>query len=447
MLKYVMQFYFERGSVMAKAVVMPKAGISVESCIIGQWFKKVGDTVAENEILFDYETDKATFECESTAAGTLLEIFFESGDEVPCLVNVCAIGEAGEDASGLRPSDNDDIQQSNEIEVKPTLNIQADTSTAAPTGESKNAPVSPRAKKLAKQLKVDISEAIPTGPRGRVIAKDIEIAAQRSKVGTGIGGRAFGEAQTGLKPGSTQDQSLALEYTEEKFSQIRKVISSTMIRSLSELAQLTHHHSFDAEAILSLREKFKNSDEMYGLKGVTINDIILFAASRTLRAHPSLNAHLINGDTLRKFNGVNIGVAIDTPRGLIVPTLRGADKKSLKEISLEVKRLAELAQSGNIGPDLMQGATFTVSNLGSLGVEMFTPIINPPQVAILGVCGISTKIRSIAGEAKTYQGMGLSLTYDHRAIDGAPASRFAHDLCKNLENILFLLAADGVEGS
>jgi len=446
MLKYVLQLYFERGSVMAKAVVMPKAGISVESCIIGQWFKKVGDTVAENEILFDYETDKATFECESTAAGTMLEIFFESGDEVPCLVNVCAVGEAGEDVSGLRPSVNDDIQQSDEVSTKSEPIIQANVSTTS-TDESKAAPVTPRARKLAKQLKVNTSDAIPTGPRGRIIAKDIELAAQHSRVGSGIGGRAFDDVQTTSKPGATPDQSSALEYTEEKFSQIRKVISGTMLRSLSELAQLTNHHSFDADAILSLREKFKGSDEIYGLKGVTINDIILFAVSRTLRSHPSLNAHLINGNTLRKFKGVNLGVAIDTPRGLIVPTLREADKKSLKEISSEVKKLAELAQTGNIEPDLLQGATFTISNLGSLGVEMFTPIINPPQVAILGVCGISTKIRNIAGEARTYQSMGLSLTYDHRAIDGAPASKFAHDLCKNLENILFLLAADGVEGS
>jgi len=428
---------------MAKAVVMPKAGISVESCIIGQWSKKVGDTVAENEVLFDYETDKATFECESTAAGTLLEIFFESGDEVPCLVNVCAIGEAGEDVSGLRPLVNEEIQQPDEVSAKSVPTIQADISTTS-IDESKAAPVSPRARKLAKQLKVNTNDAIPTGPRGRIIAKDIELAAQRTRVGTGIGGRAFGDAQTTLKPATTHEQPSDLEYSDEKFTQIRKVISSTMIRSLSELAQLTHHHSFDADAVLGLREKFKNSDEIYGLKSVTINDIILFAVSRTLRSHSSLNAHLINGNILRKFKGVHLGIAVDTPRGLIVPTLRGADKKSLKEISSEVKKLAELAQTGNIEPDLLQGATFTISNLGSLGVEMFTPIINPPQVAILGVCGISTKIRNIAGETKTYQSMGLSLTYDHRAIDGAPASRFVHDLCKNLENILFLLAANGV---
>ena len=404
---------------MVKAVVMPKAGISVESCIIGQWRKKIGDTISEGEILFDYETDKASFECESTAAGTLLEIFFEAGDEVPCLTNVCAIGEAGGDASPLRPGIPTNTAAGTTTSVKkPEVQTvhRAATSSAAVS-------VSPRARKLAERLKLDPLSADPTGPGGRVIARDIELL-KKSGTGTGIGGRTFDKAESA----PTGD------YSDEKLSKVRKVISASMMRSLSELAQLTHHHSFDAGALLALRKEYKASGAANGMEKVTLNDMVLFAVSRLLKKHPAINAHLLNGEILRQFNGVHLGVAMDTPRGLLVPTVFDACKKSLSEISAEVKRLSEMAQSGSISPNLLQGATFTVSNLGSLGVEMFTPVINPPQTAILGVCGITAKIREGKNGIETYQSMGLSFTYDHRALDGAPASRFVQELCRTLEN-------------
>jgi len=375
---------------MANAVVMPKAGISVESCIIGQWRVKVGDTVKLGDILFDYETDKASFECESTEEGTILEILFEDGEEVPVLEAVCLIGYAGENP------------------VHPP-SVQTHPSTA-----------SPRAKKLAEKLNIDPSTVTPTGPKNRVIERDVQMARIEKPV-TIIPEKA---AETPNSKLQTPHSKLHTpHFTDEKFTQIRKVISAGMLKSLSEMAQLTHHHSYDAANILEFRKICKDAGEK-----ITLNDVILYAVSRTLKTHGGLNAHLINGDTIRKFSAVNLGVAMDTPRGLMVPTLFDADKKSLAEISTEVKKLNEMALSGNISPDLMQSATFTVSNLGQTGVEMFTPIINPPQVAILGVCGINTNQR-----------MGLSLTYDHRAVDGAPASRFAADLCRNLENFILLL--------
>ncbi|MCL2703853.1 MAG: 2-oxo acid dehydrogenase subunit E2 [Defluviitaleaceae bacterium] len=404
---------------MACAVVMPKAGISVESCVIGQWRKKVGDSVSEGEILFDYETDKATFECESTAAGTLLEIFFDGGEEVPCLTNVCAIGNAGEDISALRPFINAEAvtpepQAANAF--IPAADVTPQPSIAAA--------VSPRAQKLADRLNIDPNSILPSGPRGRVIERDIQTAVQNKDV------------TMALQPAP----QTASEYTDEKFTQIRKVISAGMTRSLSEMAQLTHHHSFDASTILEFRKQCKSSGAALMLNNITLNDIILFAVSRILKSHSCLNAHLLGGDTIRKYSAVHIGVAMDTPRGLIVPTVFDADKKSLAGISEEVKRLSDTARNGNISPDFLQGATFTVSNLGSTGVEMFTPIINPPQVAILGVCGVQAKVRIGASGIETYQSMGLSLTYDHRAVDGAPASRFAADLCRSLEEFMLLLA-------
>jgi len=175
------------------------------------------------------------------------------------------------------------------------------------------------------------------------------------------------------------------------------------------------------------------------LPNITLNDFILFAVSRTLLNHPDLNAHIVEGNVLRRFKDVHLGVAIDTPRGLMVPVIFYANRKSLSEIAVEAKELAKQAQAGTINPDLLQGGTFTVSNLGALGVEMFTPVLNPPQTGILGVCNIINRLKEAGGEYKPYPAMGLSITYDHRAIDGAPEARFAQELISNLENFSILL--------
>jgi pyruvate dehydrogenase E2 component (dihydrolipoamide acetyltransferase) len=222
------------------------------------------------------------------------------------------------------------------------------------------------------------------------------------------------------------------QYVDEPFTKIREVIAKTMTASMQRGAQLTHHHSFDATSILAIRERFKASDEASGYRNVSVGDIMLYVTSRILAKHPEINA-LIAKEGVRKYFTVNLGIAVDTDRGLMVPTIFGAEKKSLKEISAEVKSLAAAARDGRISPDYLAGGTFTVSNLGATGVEMFTPIINPPQAAILGICGVTQRIRKGAnGGITVYPAIGLSLTYDHRAIDGAPASRFADELCKAL---------------
>ncbi|MCL2499180.1 MAG: 2-oxo acid dehydrogenase subunit E2 [Defluviitaleaceae bacterium] len=404
---------------MATGVLMPKAGISVESCIIGTWHKNPGDPVDIGDVLFDYETDKAAFECESAVQGNLIEIFFESGDEVPCLTVVCAIGRPGEDVSALKPIEKTPVKA--ETDEVGTIRTYNPPQTFFPSAQSG---ISPRAQRLAKRMKVDVTCLNPTGPKGRIIERDVITAAHSVKAGDNIGGRRQDGFIGGI--GGTK-------YTDIKIPPIRKTIAKAMVKSLTEIAQLTHHHSCDATALLNLRQRYKHSGK--GLEGVSINDLVLFAVIKTLPGHPDINAHFINGDTLRRFGGVHLGVAVDTPRGLLVPTIFDADKMSLLRLSSAVKDVAAQAKSGNINPDMLQGASFTVSNLGVLGVEMFTPVINPPQTAILGVCGIYPRVKEADGVIALYQSMGLSLTYDHRAIDGAPASRFVADLVKNIENI------------
>lgn len=416
---------------MANIVIMPKQGQSVESCIITKWHKKTGDDVKTGDLLFSYETDKAAFDYESEAEGKLLAITAQEGDDVPCLNTVCIIGNEGEDISAL-------LNSPQEKQAEPQEEKKAAEETKASTAEIKREEddrlfISPRAKNAAIRQGVDASEAIPTGANGRVMERDIYALSEN--------GTAAKPAQAGVKAEAPELQApaAASEYTDEKLSNVRKVIARTMHESLSNMAQLTNNTSFNASELLEYRKKLKENGKDLGLGDITINDMILFAVSRVLMRHQSLNAHFLD-DKIRTFHTVNLGIAVDTDRGLLVPTLFNADKKSLSEISKESKTLIEAARSGRIDPSLLSGGTFTVTNLGSLGVESFTPVINPPQTAILGVCAIQTRVKEAGGNLKSYPAMGLSLTYDHRAVDGAPAARFAKELATMLENFSLLIA-------
>ena len=417
---------------MANAVIMPKAGITVESCIIGTWEKKVGDEVKVGDILFTYETDKASFECESTAEGTLLEIFYNEGDEVPCLVNVCAVGNAGEDCSALRPdSAAPAVPAPAEAPVAEVKKEEAAPVAVATAVAGEKSAISPRARKLAERAGVDASLATPTGPNGRIIERDVRTLMENPVVAPA---KAEEVAAPAVNAAATE-----AEYTDVKFSGIRRAISKSMHTSLSTMAQLTHTTSFDATTILAYRKMLKAAEGEYA--GITLGDIILYAVSRTLLNHPDLNAHMLDDNNIRLFKHVNLGVAVDTPRGLMVPTIFHADEMSLLEISKAVKELAAQCREGNISPDKLTGGTFTVSNLGNMGVESFTPVINPPQTGILGVCCTTERVRKAAdGSIEIYSAMGLSLTYDHRAVDGSPAARFQKELAHNLENFTALLA-------
>ena len=229
------------------------------------------------------------------------------------------------------------------------------------------------------------------------------------------------------------------EYEDVKISNVRKVIAKSMHASLSNSAQLTLNASFDATKIMAFRASLKAGAEALGLANITLNDIVLFAVSRTLLNHKDLNAHFLD-DKMRYFKHVNLGIAVDTERGLLVPTLPLSETLSLNELATSSKALISEAQSGKISPDKLSGASFTVTNLGSLGIESFTPVINPPQTGILGVCTITNRIKKTPAGDVSYPAMGLSLTFDHRAIDGAPAAKFLKELCNNLEHFDLLLA-------
>ena len=231
------------------------------------------------------------------------------------------------------------------------------------------------------------------------------------------------------------------EYEDVKLPNIRRVIAKSMHASLSNMAQLTLNASFDASEIMSYRASLKANGEKLGMNNITLNDMVLFAVAKTLLGHRDLNANYLDDkDVMRYFSHVNLGVAVDTPRGLLVPTVFRADTLSLNELAAQTKSVIKDAQAGTINPDLLRGASFTVTNLGSLGIESFTPVINPPQTGILGVDTITRRVKIVDGKDVFYNAMGLSLTFDHRALDGAPAAKFLKELCANLENFNLLLA-------
>ncbi len=431
---------------MANLVIMPRQGQSVESCIITAWHKKKGDKVAEGDILYSYETDKSAFDEPSLYTGTILEVFAADGDVVPCLDPVCIIGEEGEDISDLIPGG-----AAPEAAPEAVEEVKAEP-VAAPvaTGEvvkGERIKISPRAKALALKTGVDMTKVVPTGPHGRIIERDINLALDAGYRATAAAVEAFlrGEAVEVCEKAEAEAAPVAAaapaavnfaECEEVQMSGIRRAISRSMHASLSEMAQLTLNASFDATKLMAYRASLKAGAEALGLPKISLNDMVFFAVSRTLMNHPDVNATL-KDDVIRKYKHANIGLAVDTERGLLVPTIFGADTLSLAEISKANKEAAGKAREGTLSPDEMSGGTFTITNLGSLGVESFTPVINPPQVAILGVCAITNKLKA---DGSVYPAMGLSLTFDHRALDGAPAARFLKDLAVALENFDILLA-------
>ena len=441
---------------MATIVVMPQLGNSVESCIIVEWMIAEGDTVSVDQTLASIETDKSTMEVPSTAEGTVLKLLWEEGDEVPVKDPLIIVGEPGEDISGLVPGGDAAPAEAD----APAEQAAAAPEAAAPAFATERATgaVSPRARALAASNGVDASAiAEGSGPHGRVIERDVAAAIAAGPVltsaaraagvsaaeGTGIGGRVSvadaGRTAEAAPAAAVAAPAAAADFpgasTSAPLKGVRKVVAKRMMESLTSTAQLTLNTTANAAGILAMRKKVKNADEALGLNKITLNDLVCFAVSRTLLKYPVFNAHLEDG-VLTEFEQVHLGFACDTPRGLLVPVIRSAQALGLKAFSDEAKRLAGGAIDGSLSPEFLSGGTFTVSNVGSFGIETFTPVINLPQTAILGVGAITPRpIVAADGSIGVEQRINLSLTIDHQVIDGADGARFLRDLVAAIENI------------
>jgi pyruvate dehydrogenase E2 component (dihydrolipoamide acetyltransferase) len=445
---------------MAVVVILPKQGQSVESCIITEIKKKKGDTVKKGDVLFAYETDKASFEEESPADGVVLECFYNEGDEVPVLLDMMVIGQPGDDYAGLLQGGAPAAVEAQGI-AAPEAVVKAEEPAKvevvsnqhiSTSSHQSSSFVSPRAKNLAEKEALNANELAGSGPKGRVIEKDVLAALENRPKMTALAKKIA--AEEGVQPqgagsglaGTAKSTDLiapvnavyGVDYEDKKLSNMRKLIAKAMHSSLQNSAQLTHHLGADARNIQNLRKKAKKAFEARTLSAnLTINDFVCFAVVKALKKFPNVNSHFL-GESMRLFNKVHLGLAVDTERGLMVPAVRNADDLSIIGLSNQLKEVANSCKKGAISPELLaaEAATFTVSNLGAYGVEMFTPVINLPQSAILGVNTIVPRPKDLGdGVYGFVPYIGLSLTYDHRALDGGEATRFLKQIAIEIETL------------
>ncbi len=408
--------------------VRPPLAQPGETRTIIAWTKEIGDTVKSGETICEVETDKAAVEIESQTDGILVAQLFEVGDEIPEDGPIALIGDAGEIGASpeVDESISDEIVEERELPAKAPSELTAASEPIAisEADARQRIAVSPRARNRAEELSVPLTSLTGSGPGGRIIERDVLAVAGTSKP------EKSPQAMPGLSPA---EQLIPVKGA-------RRIVAERMHASLRDTAQLTMTAYADATCLLELRTAFKNADPKFQADGITLNDLILFTVTRTLLEHPELNStYRDTGGELEivRPSAVHLAFAVDTPRVLMVPVIRDADGLRLRDLSVRTFEMAERCRRGTITAEELSGGTFTVSNLGAFGVESFTPILNPPQAAILGVGSIAW--RPISAEACQQQ-LALSLTIDHRRSDGAPAARFLQTLCARFAELDVLLA-------
>lgn len=381
---------------MAQKIIMPKQGLQMTEGLITQWHKQVGDTVSEGEPLFDMETDKTAITIDSTATGTILELLFEEGDLVPIAETIAVVGNPGEDYSALLGG---------EPETAPEEVQEEAPVVAAQVPETSHVAATPRAKMRAQEKNIAITDVTGTGPDGLIIERDV----------------------LAFTPAAAQNETVI------PFDGMRKAISNNMVKSLTTMAQANHRMKVDMTESVRFRNKLKEE----GIK-VSYTDILIKAVTQALLKFPMMNA-CVDGEKIICKHYVNMGVAVAVEKGLLVPNIKNAEKLSVSQLHDQVATLAEKARSGKLTPAEYSNGTFTITNLGMYEIDEFTPIINPPEVGILGVGAITDTPWVVDGKLEIRPIMVLSLTYDHRVIDGAPAAQFLQYIKKLLQNPYLML--------
>jgi pyruvate dehydrogenase E2 component (dihydrolipoamide acetyltransferase) len=418
---------------MADIVTMPKLGFDMAEGTLIRWAKKEGDKVEKGELLAEIETDKATVEVESQYSGVVLKHLVTEGTSVPVNKPIAAVGAAGETVDVAAVSGAPAKKEAApKAEAKPVAETKpAATQTSAPA--QKTAPVqvasngnghlpdglraSPLARKVAAERGVNLRGVRGSGPQGRIVKRDVESA----KAGGGpLPGLQF--ANLGPAPA---DQRVPL-------TKLRAAIGRRMVQSRQEVPHFYVTHEYDVDRLLDAREQANALLEGSGEK-LSVNDFIIKAAALTLRQFPNLNAKL-DGDAVLQFGQVNIGVAVAVDNGLLVVVCRDADRKPLRQISQEVKQMAERVRSGKVSPEDIEGSTFSLSNLGMYDVFEFTAIINPPEAAILAI-GSAQQVPVVKnGQIAVGNRMRATISIDHRVSDGAEGARYLQAMAAYLEN-------------
>ena len=433
---------------------------------IGKWLVKEGDTVTEGQPLLEIETDKVVHEQESPTDGVIAQILAEEGTNVPVNALLAVIGAPGEEVPRVE-ADTAMAQQEPEQE-EPVQSAQP-KATPSPTTVAPKA--SPAARQLAEKLAIDLTEVTASGPGGRILEGDVQryidlrgplpTAAARLKasplarrlakehgvnlsaiVGSGPDGRVVRDdvlQAASAAPEIPVVETPALQQATEVIPMegIRGIIAERMSLSVQTNASVTLHTEVDATAFVELRGMLNDKLQAREVN-ITYTDLLVKVVANALREHPRLNATLTD-DGIHLLQEINIGVAVALEDGLVVPVIRTADKERLSDISTQVKDFAERARSNQLTPGELQGGTFTITNLGNFGIDAFTPIINPPESAILGVGRILKKPVVHEDEIVVRSMLTLSLTFDHRVIDGAPAAQFLQTVSNYIQDPYLLL--------
>ncbi len=439
---------------MAEAIIMPKTGMAMEEGTIVEWLVNEGDVVSVGDPVAEIETDKSTMELESDFSGTILAILHDEGETVPVIQTIAWIGKKGEEIPEEKAAP---------VEAKTVAAVDNPiTEKASPAAEVPAIQVdgkvkaTPAARRAASERNVSLDMVQPSGQFGEIRERDVldmkilkstplagRIAADQGidlsgVQGSGHNGKIFSGDLSSQSSQSTADiQAAVVSEADQRvpLTKIQQITGRRMFQSHTEIPVVTMNTEADVTELVKMR---KQLNESLGCR-ITINDLVLKATALALEENPRVNSVLDGNDLIYKAN-INISMAVATDRGLLVPVVKNANKLSIRQLSKQAADIASKGREGKLAPDDMEGGTFTVSNIGMYGISSFTPIINQPQAAILGVCAIKDRYYINDGQGGTAKEMGLSLTFDHRIVDGAEASVFFKRIRELLEQPLAMLA-------
>ncbi len=406
-------------------VIMPKLGVNMTKGVIVNWLVGEGDPVQKGQTILEIETDKALQEVEAPENGILAKIVAQPGETVPCTYVIAAITQPGEPVPEEIPlQDELGVVPESSVEAGALREAQPETAPAPAEKRTERILITPAARKLAKELGIDYRTIQGTGPRGRIGKDDIKRAAEEKKTEA---------VPAPALPVATPTAGQVVPLTG-----VRAIIAERMLQSTQGTARVFLMADADATQLVTWRERLsRDYSEQAGSIGY--NELLVLVVARALRDFPYMNATL-REDGIHVLDEINVGVAVDTERGLLVPVIKGADQKSVFQVHAQFVGLAAAARTGRSNPDDLTGGTFTITNLGMYEIDTFAPIINPPEAAILGVGQIAPRPVAVGGQVVIQQRVTLSLAFDHRLVDGAPAARFLQRV-KQLIEAPYMLSA------
>ena len=418
---------------MAEIIEMPRLSDTMTEGVIAKWHKKVGDLIRPGDLLAEIETDKATMEFEAPIGGALLYIGAPEGKPIPIGAPIAIIGKPDEDVSallnrGASPAPPESITSPTPAQPQPAATppppaeaparVPASPALGAPPAETR-LKASPLARSMAQKAGIDLHQVHGTGEGGRIIRRDVE---------------AYLSHAVATTPVATPAQPAAAPYQEVPLSQMRKTIARRLTASMQEAPHFYLTRAVSMEAAATWREKLNALSP----HKISFNDLIIKAVAMALRKHPYLNAAWM-GEHIRLYQEIHIGFAVAVEEGLIVPVLRHADRKGLSEIAAETVLLAQKARERKLAPEEYTGSTFSISNLGMFGIEEFTAVINPPEAAILAIGAIQPTPVVKDGQVVVERRMRVTLSCDHRVVDGATGAAFLETFTQLLEEPARLL--------